>query len=269
MGSENENTAVKDRLVQNAKMAMLGELMAGVVHEIKNPLSFVNANSGNLKKFVNKLLTLIEGIEGLKLPEDSKKAIEELKKEANYDHIQKRLNEMIDRNSDGVKRMTKIVMSISAFARSNTETMEEDDIHDAIDTTLEILYHEYKNRITIVKEYGELPPVKCNIGKMNQVFMNLIINACHAIKDTGEIRIKTALNNGIVTIDISDTGSGMPEDVVSRVFENFFTTKPVGKGTGIGLAISQDIIKQHKGEITVESIEGKGTTFSITIPVNA
>ncbi len=259
--------ALDSNLIHNAKMTLMGELLAGVTHEIKNPLAFVQANMGNFRKFLDKLLKLIDTYDDLELPDETKKEIEKIKTEINYDYIKKRVSEMTDRSKDGVDRISKIITGISNFSRRDTDKYEAADINNAIDTTLEILYHEYKNRIEIIKEYGDFPPAVCNIGKLNQVFMNILVNACHAIEDTGEIRVKTSTESGMVCIAISDSGSGIPEDVAKKIFDPFFTTKPEGKGTGIGLAISQEIIREHKGSISLQSREGEGTTFTIKVPL--
>jgi signal transduction histidine kinase len=130
------------------------------------------------------------------------------------------------------------------------------------------MFHEYKNRIAVKKEFGNLPLIECYIARLNQVFMNLLVNACHAIEDKGEIGIKTGIEDETIKIEISDTGKGIPEDVTDKIFDPFFTTKPVGQGTGLGLSISHGIIEQHKGEISVKSKVGEGTTFSIKIPIH-
>jgi signal transduction histidine kinase len=264
----NEIRELDPHLVHNAKMSLMGELLAGIAHEIKNPLSFVQSNMGNLKKFLDKIIALIETYDQLGIPEDVKKEIEKKKAEINYDYVISRLKEMTERSKGGVDRITKIVTGISSFSRRETDKVEEADINNAIDTTLDITFHEYKNRIDIIKEYGNLPPVECNIGKLTPVFMNLLVNACQAIADKGDIKIKTARENGMVKIEISDTGSGIPDDVADRIFDPFFTTKPEGKGTGIGLSISRDIIKEHQGEISVNSEVGEGTTFTIKVPIS-
>ncbi len=253
-------------VLKNAKMVLMGELLAGITHEIKNPLSFVQANMGNSNKFLKKIIAFVESYDELDIPEDTRKEIAKRKEEINYDYIITRLTEMLERSKEGVVRINKIVTGISAFSRRDTDETAEADINDAIETTISIISHEHKNRIEIKKEYGDMPPVVCNIGKLNQVFMNLLVNACQAIEDKGTITIKTGMENAMVKVEISDTGCGIPEDVIKKVFDQFYTTKPVGKGTGIGLSISLDIMREQKGDISVTSSEGKGTTFIITFP---
>ncbi|MFH1491445.1 MAG: ATP-binding protein [Pseudomonadota bacterium] len=262
-----ERKRVESQLVQNAKMASLGELVAGIAHELNNPLGFIYANMGNLKKFSQKLIGLIEGYDQADIPAAAREELENRKKEINYDYLRNRMVEMIERSAVGAERMKKIIQDLKAFSRLDSAEVTEADINKAIETTLGLMVHEYKNRIGITKEFGVLPPVECFIAKLNQVFMNLLVNACHAIEDQGEIRIKTRTENGWVRIDISDTGKGIPEDIIGRIFDPFFTTKPVGKGTGLGLSITHGIIRQHKGEISAVSSPGKGTTFTIKIPL--
>ena len=263
-----ERKRVESQLVQNAKMASLGELVAGIAHELNNPLGFIYANMGNLKKFSRKLLDLLEAYDALDLPEAAREEIEERKKAVNYDYLQTRITEMIERTSVGAERMKKIIQDLKSFSRLDASEYAEADLNEAIETTLGIMFHEYKNRIEIIKEFGTLPPIECYIAKLNQVFMNLLVNACHAITDKGEIRIKTGTENGSVKIEISDTGGGIPENVMDKIFDPFYTTKPVGKGTGLGLSISHGIIKQHHGEIYAQSDPGEGTTFTIKIPIH-
>ena len=258
---------IESQLVQTAKMASLGEMVAGIAHEINNPLSFIHANLGNLSKFSKKVIGLIERYDQVNMPPEARSEMEKSKEEIKFDYLKSRMTEMIERSMAGSDRMKKIIEDLKTFSRLDATEFAEADINEAIETTLNIIFHEYKNRITVKKEFGALPPVECFIAKLNQVFMNLLVNACHSIEDKGEIGIKTSTQNGTVKIEISDSGSGIPDDVKDKIFETFFTTKPVGKGTGLGLSISQGIVKQHKGEIAVNSKVGEGTTFSIKIPL--
>ncbi len=263
-----ERKRVESQLVQNAKMASLGELVAGIAHEINNPLGFIHANLGNLKKFSKKIIGLIESYDQVDIPGEAKEEFEKRKKEVNYDYLRSRMPEMIERSAVGADRMKKIIQDLRSFSRLDAAEFAEADINGAIETTLGIMFHEYKNRIGIKKELGNLPAVECYISRLNQVFMNLLINACHAIEDKGEIGIKTGTEDETVKIEISDTGKGIPDDAIDKIFDPFFTTKPVGQGTGLGLSISHGIIEQHKGEISVKSNSGEGTTFTIRIPIH-
>ena len=254
-------------LTESAKMASLGELAAGVAHEINNPLSFVFANLENLGRFTKKLMALIESYDRLNLSDEAKNEIKNNKEEINFDDLQTRVTDMIDRSVVGADRMRKIVMDLKTYARGDAA---EADINESLETTLGIMAHEYKGRIEIEKEYNKaLPLVECFISKLNQVFLNILVNACHAIDGKGKIKIRTGVESGLVVITIKDSGCGMPDDVKGKIFDTFFTTKPVGKGTGLGLSISHKIIKSHSGQVDVESKVGEGTTFIIKIPIRA
>ncbi|MBF0458490.1 MAG: response regulator [Nitrospirae bacterium] len=263
-----DSRAVEAQLVQNSKMASIGELAAGIAHEINNPVGFINSNMGNLRKFFLKISSLIDVYDSLELPPESMAAIQKIKTDINYDYLKSRINEMIERSIVGTERIQKIIMDLRSFSRKDTGEAAEADINEAIDTTSRFLTYEYKERINIEKYFGTLPMVVCNIGKLNQVFLNILANACQSIEGTGEVKIKTRSEGDNVRIEISDTGTGIPKDKIDKIFETFFTTKPVGKGTGLGLSISLTIIKQHKGMISVESEPGKGTTFTIVLPVD-
>jgi len=178
------------------------------------------------------------------------------------------MTEMVEKSKDGVGRMQKIVADMKTLSRQADTEFKEADINDALDTSLNIMVYEYKNRIEIVKDYGNMPAVKCNIAKLSQVFINLLVNACHSIKEKGSIVIKTCLEGNMAVISISDSGEGIPESAKNKIFESFFTTKEAGKGTGLGLSISLRIIKEHHGELTLTSVMGEGTTFTIKIPKN-
>ncbi|MCG6552589.1 MAG: ATP-binding protein [Candidatus Magnetominusculus sp. LBB02] len=263
-----DRNSVETQLVQSAKMAAIGELAAGVAHEINNPVGFIHSNMGNLRKFFQKISALIEFYDTLPLPPDVLEEIQKIKTDINYDYLKTRIAEMIERSIVGAERIQKIILDLRSFSRKESLEAAEADINEAIDTTSRFLTYEYKERINISKDFGTLPKVVCNIGKLNQVFLNILANACQAIEDTGEVRIKTLSEGDKVRIELSDTGSGIPKDKINKIFETFYTTKPVGKGTGLGLSISLSIIKQHKGTISVQSEPGKGTTFTIILPVD-
>ncbi len=263
-----ELKASQTQLIQSEKMAAIGQLAAGIVHEINNPLGFVSSGMGNLGKFFKRIIDFIEKHETFQLPPDIIKEIEKEKERINYDYLKTRVGEIIENSKIGINRMKEIILDLKTFSRVDASELTETDINGSIDTTLGLLIHEFKNRVEIVKEYGNLPLVSCYSARLNQVFMNLFINASHAIDGKGVIKIRTSKEKESVRIDISDSGKGIPEDIKSKVFEPFFTTKPVGKGTGFGLSISAEIIKEHGGTILLDSIENKGTTFTITLPLN-
>ena len=260
----------RKELEQASKLAAVGKLAAGIAHEINNPLSFIYANLENLNKFSLKVRSLIDVYDELDMPEETKNAIEEKKEEINYTYLKSRITDMIEKSIDGADRMKKIVSDMKTFSRVDRAEVEVADINESIEATLGIMVHEYKNRIEIKKEYDEqLPPIKCFISKLNQVFLNILANACQAIDDKGVISIRTRKDGDNIVIEIEDSGAGMPDDVKAKVFDPFFTTKPVGQGTGMGLSICHDIIQQHNGDLSVKSTIGKGTTFIISIPIPA
>jgi signal transduction histidine kinase len=264
-----ERKSIEAQLVQNAKMASIGELAAGVAHEINNPVGFIHSNMGNLRRFFIKISELIAAYDKLELEDAARETILKVKTDINYDYLKSRINEMIERSIVGTERIQKIIMDLRSFSRKDSEEVAEADINEAIDTTSRFLTFEFKERIKITKDFGTLPRVVCNIGKLNQVFLNILVNACQSIEADGEVKIKTKSEGDIVRIDISDTGSGIAKDKIDKIFDTFYTTKPVGKGTGLGLSISLTIIKQHKGTIDVTSIPGEGTTFTVMLPVNS
>lgn len=263
-----ERKTIEGQLVQSAKMASLGEMVAGIAHEINNPLSFIHANLGNLNKFITKVLGLVDVYDKLDIAADIKGEIKKSKEDINYEYLKSRMIEMIERSLIGSERMKKIITDLKTFSRLDAAEFAESDIHEALDVTLSILTHEYKDRIVVKKEYGKVPLVLCYIAKINQVFMNLLVNAGHAIKGKGEVTIRTGIENSMVKIEIADTGGGIPDGVIDKIFDPFFTTKPVGSGTGLGLSISHAIIEKHKGTILVKSKLGEGTTFTVMIPVH-
>ncbi len=295
-----ELKATQVQILQREKMASIGQLAAGVAHEINNPMGFIYSNLGMLRKYLNKLTEFItaqsEAFEAITkesannvssdvipacresfLNKDTGQAgmtekdaidkVKNLRKKLKLDYVLEDLEQLIGESLDGADRVKKIVQNLKSFSRVDEAECKLTDINECLESTLNIVWNELKYKATVVKEYGELPQAKCFPQQLNQVFMNLLINAVHAIEKQGEIKMKTWNGDGSVNISISDTGCGIPEAEISRIFEPFFTTKPVGLGTGLGLSITYDIVKKHNGEITVDSEVGKGTTFTIKIPV--
>jgi len=266
--------AAQNQLLQSEKMASIGVLAAGVAHEINNPIGFVASNLGSLERYVHDLLGLLEAYEAFELPDpqrDERLAQIRRQKEAiDLDYLKQDLVSLLAESHDGIGRVKKIVQSLKDFAHVDAEERwQADDIHAGIDSTLQVVWNELKYNCEIKKEYGELPRVECLISQLNQVFMNLLVNAAHAIKDRGVITIRTGTRDTWVWIEISDTGKGIPPQHLQRIFDPFFTTKPVGKGTGLGLSVSYSIVEKHHGRIEVESEEGTGTTFRLWIPQKA
>ena len=242
---EEEVKRQADELIQTEKMSAIGQLVAGVAHEINNPLSYLHTNSKFLKEDISKL-------KGICLLEDIDLDI--------FNGIE----ELLETNIDGVNRIATITKALKRFARPDTEGKAFADINGGIKDTLVMVFNNLKHRVRVHENYGEIPLINCNIGQLNQVFMNIIMNASQAM-DKGNIWIKTWCDKKDVYIEIKDNGGGIPEDLMSKLFDPFFTTKD--EGTGLGLSISYRIIKDHDGCIIAESFVGKGTTMTIVLPI--
>ncbi|MBD2293731.1 DUF3365 domain-containing protein [Anabaena sphaerica FACHB-251] len=275
------------QLIQNEKMSSLGQLVAGIAHEINNPLSFISGNINHAEMYSKDLLRLIELFRQTYPQPDS--PVQEYIQKIELDFVAEDLPKLLSSMKIGSERINQIVLNLRNFSRLDQAEMKSVNLHEGIESTLVILQHRLKANsdhpeIVVIKEYTNLPLVECNPGQLNQVFMNLLSNAIdalvshwenHIIKDgteanfTPQILIKTEMaNSESVKIYVSDNGSGIPEKVSSQIFNPFFTTKPIGKGTGLGLSISYKIIvERHQGSISCESELGKGTTFCIQIPV--
>ncbi len=261
----------QSQLVHSEKMASLGVLTAGIAHEINNPINYIKSGALGVQKAIRAIMRVVSLYEEI-TPENSAtklQEIEDLKQKMRFTQIVQQAERVSSNIEMGVERTAELVKELRTFSRMDAATLDKFQIHDGIESTLLLLTNQYKYNITIQKEYGNIPPIECYPGKLNQVFMNILTNAIQAIKEKeGTITIKTALDDAkeCVRISIKDTGSGMPETVRNRIFEPFFTTKDVGEGTGLGLAISMSIVEDHRGRIDVFSQEGKGTEFVITLP---
>jgi len=261
---------VQAQLLQQDKMASIGQLAAGVAHEINNPMGYIISNLGSLGKYVEKLTAYLDADEKMLSgcdPAIRQQAAQERQK-YKIGHICSDMPNLIAESSDGAERVRQIVQHLKSFSRVDGTEFSNADINEGLESTLSIAWNELKYKVTVNKEYGSLPRVWCNLGQLNQVFLNILVNAAHAIEDHGEIGITTWEENGFVKIAISDTGSGIPPENMTRIFDPFFTTKEVGKGTGLGLSIAYDIVvNKHWGNITVTSELGIGTTFCIELPL--
>ncbi len=267
---EDERRKAHIQLLQSEKMASIGQLAAGVAHEINNPIGFILSNLGTLNKYVDKLTAFIrdqeEVIRSME-PNEVVAGLEEKRKRLKLDFVMEDIRDLIKESVEGADRVKKIVQNLKSFSRVDQTEYKHADLNECLEDTVNIVWNELKYKVTVEKEYGEIPLTKCYAQQLNQVFMNLLVNAAQAIEKQGTIRIKTWSENGSIFVSIADTGCGIPEEVRSKIFDPFFTTKEVGQGTGLGLSISYDIIKNHQGEIMVESEPGKGTTFTLRIPV--
>jgi len=258
------------KILQQEKMASIGQLAAGVAHELNNPMSFISSNLNTLNKYANRLIDFI-GVqtEVIKSFKDAAAVsrIDGKRKELKLDDIVKDLGGMIKESLDGAERVKKIVYELNSFSRMDEEEYKTADINECIESAITIVWNELKYKVALEKNYGSLPRIKCYPRQINQIFVNLLINAVHSIADKGSIGIKTWHEGGAVWMEVFDTGAGISPENLIKIFEPFFTTKEAGEGTGLGLSITYEIVQRHKGEITVKSDPGKGTTFTIRIPV--
>ncbi|MGC2064211.1 MAG: PAS domain S-box protein [Thermodesulfovibrionales bacterium] len=262
----NELKIAQSQIVQQEKMASIGQLAAGVAHEINNPTGFIMSNLGSLRKYMDKLTEFLR-IQGEAIDGEQAEAVARQRKALKVDFIIDDTKSLVTESLDGAERIKKIVQDLKNFSRVDEAEQKLTDINAGLESTINIVWNELKYKASVKKEYGEIPQTKCNAGQLNQVFMNMLVNAAHAIEKQGEIRIRTWKEEQSIYVTISDTGSGVPADKLNRIFEPFYTTKEVGKGTGLGLSIAYDIVKKHQGEIRVESEIGKGTTFTVRIPL--
>ncbi len=263
--------ASQSQLLQQEKMASIGQLAAGVAHEINNPVGFVTSNLGTLYKYMQRMVEYFTGLTEIinnAGQQETVATINSLRKKLKIDFVVEDSRELIKESLDGVERVRKIVQNLKNFSRVDQSKCVKADINQCLEETLNIVWNELKYKSTVNKEYGELPLIECYPQQLNQVFMNFLVNAAHAIDKQGEITIKTWADGGNIYAAVSDTGSGIPQENLNRLFEPFFTTKEVGKGTGLGLSIAYDIVKKHNGEIVVDSVVGKGSTFTVKIPIS-
>jgi two-component system NtrC family sensor kinase len=265
-----ELKATQSQILHSEKMASIGQLAAGVAHEINNPVGFVKSNLNTLGKYVAKLAAFMEHQEQViadHADAEAKELIGRLRKEAKLNFLLEDALELQNESLDGIDRVSKIVQDLKSFSRVDQAEYSNVDLNACLESTLNIVINELKYSATLEKELGELPLVACYPQQINQVLLNILVNAGHAIGEKGEIRIRSWHQDDWVCLAISDSGCGIPEENLARLFEPFFTTKDVGKGTGLGLSISYDIIKKHGGDILVESQLNQGTTFTVRLPV--
>ncbi|WP_321850930.1 histidine kinase [Burkholderia diffusa] len=257
------------QLLQSEKLASIGQLAAGVAHEINNPIGFISANLNTLRTWVRSLLDVVAAHDAAltQLEPATRDALTAMRVAADLDYVRDEIVTLIDESIDGAVRVRRIVQDLRDFSRPGSDEWSVVDIHAGLESTLNVVHNELKYKADIVREYGDVPQVECLPSQLNQVFMNLLVNAAHAIPTRGVITIRTSSDGEQVSIAISDTGTGMTPDVVRRIFDPFFTTKPVGQGTGLGLSVSHGIVERHRGTIDVTSEPGCGTTFCVRLPI--
>ncbi|MGV8880141.1 MAG: 7TM diverse intracellular signaling domain-containing protein [Sphingobacteriaceae bacterium] len=284
VSNEGLNIALTDlkeaesQLVESEKMASLGQLTAGIAHEINNPINFITSNVNPLKRDVDVLLDTINMIETVSLSssslEDKQKQIADYKEEVDFDYLKTEIEHLINGISDGASRTAEIVKGLRVFSRLDEDDRKKANINEGIDSTLVIVNNLLNNQIKVIKNYGDIPAIDCYPGKLNQVFLNIISNAIYAInkqraetKD-GCLKIITEVRNDYLVITFEDNGTGMDENTRKKIFEPFFTTKDVGDGTGLGMSIVYNTIQRHEGKIFVNSTPGMGTEFIIELPIH-
>ena len=266
----------QSQLLQSEKMASIGQLAAGVAHEINNPIGFIYSNMNTLSGYVATIKEFAQRCgkahESL-LAGNAQNAVElvreldEWSSETELNYVLEDIESLVAETVEGAERVKKIVLDLRSFSRAEEDHKTTVDINKGLEMTISLCRNELKYHCEVVKELGDIPALICFPMKLNQVFMNLIVNAAHAIKDKGTVTIRTRQDGDDIFVHVSDTGCGISQEHLDKIFEPFFTTKPVGKGTGLGLSIACSIIAQHSGEITVESEVGKGTTFTVRLPI--
>ncbi|MES2016222.1 MAG: ATP-binding protein [Pseudomonadota bacterium] len=260
-----------DQLLQAEKMASIGQLAAGIAHEINNPVGFVNSNMGTLKRYLATLFGVVHDYDAAIAAQsgapDLQARVAQIGKDADLDFLQEDATELVRESMDGLKRVRDIVQALKDFSHVGGAEWQLADLHAGLDSTLAIVANEIKYKASVEKHYGTLPPVLCLASQLNQVFMNLLVNAAQAIQEHGVITLRTGVDGDMVWVAIGDSGCGIAPEVLNRIFEPFFTTKPVGSGTGLGLSLSYGIVNQHGGRIDVSSVVGSGTTFTVRLPI--
>jgi signal transduction histidine kinase len=259
------------QLLQAEKMAAIGQLAAGVAHEINNPIGFVTSNLGSLTNYLTQLFELVACYEkvGVALPAAQQKFVKEARARCEVDYLREDAPQLLAETRDGLARVKRIVDNLREYSHVGEAQWAPADLNQVLESALNVVRNELRYKAELVKELTPLPPLRCIVAQLSQVLVNLLVNAAQSIQDKGTITLRTRFSGGSISVEIGDTGCGMTEETRKRIFEPFFTTKPVGKGTGLGLSISWEIIKRHHGDIEVTSAPGKGTTFRITLPVEA
>lgn len=257
------------QLLQSEKMASIGQLAAGVAHEINNPIAFVNSNLGTLQHYVAdlcKALSAYEQSEKELLPE-TQSAIDALKQAVDLVYVREDVNQLLTESMDGLQRVKRIVQALRNFSQAEKTEMQYTNLEDELNSLISLIGIDLNEKIALIKEFGSIPEIQCIPAQLSQVFMNLLTNAMQAIDDQGCITLRTGRDPDAVWVEVQDTGSGIAPDNLGRIFDPFFTTKPVGTGPGLGLSISYGIVKRHGGRIDVESAVGKGSTFRVVLPI--
>jgi signal transduction histidine kinase len=267
-----ERKLLENQLVQSEKLASLGQLAAGVAHEINNPVGFISSNLGSLEKYFVQLLQILEAYEGSESTQQSDEVSAQLRamrQSIELDFLKEDIPVLIRETQDGVARVGKIVKDLKNFSRADTnQEWQWSDVQQEIESTLNIVANEIKYKADVIKDYATLPKIECLPSQINQVIMNLVVNAVQAMSaERGTIILRGGTSGDRIWLEVADNGSGMSPETQQKIFDPFFTTKPIGKGTGLGLSLSYGIVQKHRGTITVSSEQGVGTTFRIELPI--
>jgi PAS domain S-box-containing protein len=263
----------QNQLLQAEKMASIGQLASGVAHEINNPIGYVYSNFGTLDRYLSDIFAMLERYRGSEEAIADGTLRSELRRgwhEADLDFVRGDVLALMAESRDGITRVKQIVHDLKNFSRAaGNEDWQWANLHQGIDSTLNIVWNELKYKTEVRKEYGQLPQVQCRPSQLNQVFLNILVNGADAIKQHGTITIRSGADSDSdsVWIEFTDTGAGIDPEHLNRIFDPFFTTKPVGKGTGLGLSVAYGIVNAHNGRIDVRSEVGKGSAFRIWLPI--
>ncbi len=271
-----ELAGLRTQLVQSDKMASIGQLAAGIAHEINNPIGFISSNLNRLHDYVRDIKRVLAAYQGLREAcgegggadvAARAQEIDRIREEIDLGYIVSDLSNLVAESIEGSERVRQIVANLRDFSHVDSPDVTEEDVAELLEKTISVAWNVLKYKVQVVREYGPTPPLPCYGGKLGQVFLNLLVNAADAIHDRGTITIRTGSGEGVIWIEISDTGRGIAPENLSRIFEPFFTTKEVGEGTGLGLHLAHNIIEAHQGQLAVESTVNRGTTFRIELPL--
>ncbi len=261
---------MQTQMLHTEKMASLGRLAAGIAHELNNPAGFIYGNMEVLRESIAALEQILNAYDRAQLPGPLAAEISAIKEEIDYQRSLEDLRSIVADCYSGADRIRNVVQNLRIFSRLDEAELKKVDLHEGLNSTIRLLSQYYSaGQIKVERDYGELPQVNCYGGQLNQVWMNLLTNAAQATGEGGVVRITTRLIEQTAVVSISDTGTGIAPENLKRIFEPFFTTKPVGEGTGLGLSISYGIIQRHGGQISVESQLGRGTEFTVKLPIDA